>query len=375
MKGSSSKILYRLFRVFPDDSYVILTNSALMNSEFLNQDFKLPCRYYYAKGIFPGNPRGIKILMIEWLLVPLALIKCLYVVRKEKVNKILVNPIMGNYLLSAYIVHKITRVPLYLYMFDLFAENNMRYLQRILVRPLERIAMHAASKVFVMSEAMQDHYFNKYKIRTTLLPHPIDLNGLGRHTESDVRNERKYKLVLTAGMIYEAQIDAIVNLVKAIKEVPEIVFHIYTLNTEEYIRKCGISGDNVVYHGHVDLEHIIFTIQREADVLFLPMAFNCPNPELIKTASPVKLPEYLGSGVPILVHAPPYAYVSWYARKHGWGMVVDEPKPEQIRNALLKLINDEKLQQTLVDNARKTALLHDVNRVFKIFKNGMGIPL
>ena len=361
--------------MLPDDSYVILTNSAMKHSMFLDPDLRLPCKYYYAKGIFPGKSPWIRILLIEWLLVPLIVIKCLSVIRKEKVKEILVHPIMGNYLLTAYLVHKIARVPLYLYMFDLFEENNIRYIQRILAKLVERMAMYAATNIFVMSEALQEHYIKKYERKTVLLPHPVDLESLGIQKEHKERSKEKHRILLTSGMIYDAHVDAIVNLVRAIKEIPKIEFHIYTLNTEEYLKKLGITGSNVVYRGYVDSENVISMIQEQADILFLPMAFNSPYPELIKTASPVKLPEYLGSGVPIIVHAPPYAYVSWYARKYGWGLVVDKPDTRQLKEGLMKLINDKKLQQDLVNNARKTVLLHDSNRVLGIFTKGLGMTL
>ena len=373
-KGASARILYRLFNLFQNDSYIVLTTPFHIKfpSDF-SLKLKLPCKYYYSVGVYPGTHYTKWIALKEWLLVFIMLIKCLYVVSKENINRILVHPIRGTFLLTAYLAHKITKIPLYLYIFDLFEENKRIGLQRVLAGLIERLAMRSASNIFVMSEGLQDHYLNKYNIKATLLPHPIDLkDNIVRQEKTDAKSEAKYKILLTAGMIYHAHFDAIINLIRATGGMPDLEFHIYTRNTEKYLKRYGINGSNVVYCGYEDSKNISI-IQKNADILFLPIAFNSPSPEIIKTASPGKLPEYLVSGTPILVHAPPYAYISWYARKYGWGFVVDKPEPEILKNAILKLISDKKLQQDLKNNAQKTVLLHDLNRVVGIFKKGLGI--
>ena len=53
--------------------------------------------------------------------------------------------------------------------------------------------------------------------------------------------------------------------------------------------------------------------------------------------------------------------------------MVDKPDMTLLKEAIFKLLGDRKLQQDLIKNAQKTALLHDINRVFGIFKKGLGI--
>jgi len=47
--------------------------------------------------------------------------------------------------------------------------------------------------------------------------------------------------------------------------------------------------------------------------------------------------------------------------------MVDKPDMTLLKEAIFKLLGDRKLQQDLIKNAQKTALLHDINRVFGIF--------
>lgn len=106
-------------------------------------------------------------------------------------------------------------------------------------------------------------------------------------------------------------------------------------------------------------------------ILFLPMAFN--SPDIIKTASPVKLPEYLASGPPILVHAPEYAYITWYAKKYGWGFVVDKPDLELLKEAVQVLLRDDFLKENLVQNTFNTVQMHDEVIVSNTLQKCLGI--
>ena len=71
------------------------------------------------------------------------------------------------------------------------------------------------------------------------------------------------------------------------------------------------------------------------------------------------MPEYLAAGRPILVHAPSYSYVANYARKEGFGLVVDRLDSGLLRRAILDLKHDAKLCHRLVTNAKKVAKKHD----------------
>lgn len=371
-KGGAAIDLYRLLKLFPKKAYVILATSFHKKQSDIDPELKLPCKYYNSVGITSSKRYTMLIAVLEWFLLPFMFINCLYVIKKEKISKILVHPITGTFLLTAYLAHKVTKIPINLYMLDLFEENQVKPLRHILSGQIERLAMQAASNVFVMSEGMQDYYFNKYNIKTVLLPHPIDLDDFGGLGESDLQRKEKCNILFTGGMIYDLQIDAIVNLVQAIVEIPEVEFHIYTRLSQGSLKRLGIYGENVICHEHTDIK-TINKVQKQADILFLPNSFDRVHSKILKTASPVKMSEYLASGVPILVHAPPYAYISWYARKYGWGLVVDKPNPGLLKEAILKLLSNKKLQQDLVKNAQQTALLHDQDRVAGIFKKALGI--
>ena len=352
--GGASIVLYRLFKKLNEVSYVVLTSNFKKITP-INEKYWLPSKYYFSPGVSPSTPYTKLISIKEWFYIPIMIIRCVYVIRKEKIDRILLCPTTGTFFLTVYIVHKLLRLPLFLYMLDLYQENKIGRLRCVFAKFIERLGMKSASNIFVMSEAMQRHYLKKHKLKSTLIPHPINLNEInfGQKYGKICNNNKKvgYNVVFT-GSIYEAQLDAILNLVQMVNKATNIVFNVYTNNTEQYLIQRGITGRNIIYHGFVNSDQVT-TIQRKADILFLPMSFSASYSEVIKTASPVKLPEYLASGKPIIVHAPSYAYVSDYARTHGWAQVVDQPQPDVLKKMLMEVIGDENLRNMIVRKARQ----------------------
>ena len=142
-----------------------------------------------------------------------------------------------------------------------------------------------------------------------------------------------------------------------------IKFIVYADRSTEELKQKGICGKNVFVNF---AEHRqISEIQRNADILFLPLAFNTPFPLMIKTASPGKMPEYLAAGRPILIYAPDYSYVVQHARKYGFGIVVDKQSEDGLKKGLMALLYDEKLRDNYVVKAKKLSKDHDANVLSK----------
>jgi glycosyltransferase involved in cell wall biosynthesis len=130
--------------------------------------------------------------------------------------------------------------------------------------------------------------------------------------------------------------------------------HIYTALPLEFLEANGIRGP-VVIHEHVANDRVP-AIQKEADVLFLPLAFHSPYPEIIRTSAPGKTGEYLAAGRPVLVHAPPDSFISWYFRHHDCGTVVDRNDPAEVEQALRRILSDAELRRRVSEHARRQAV-------------------
>lgn len=388
-------LMARLLRLFPNNNYAILTQPFEENGFEVDNGAFLPCHYYYTWRInwlnclkrFPNLMRFFRdILQI------ISTIKCcLKILRKESINHILLSVDTRSLTLAIYFIHCLTRIPISLYFFDLFVDGLKADAKGKISSWIERKAIKKASNVFVMSEPLRDYYCNKYKIQPVLLHHPIDvpLYYLGNiKTKCDTGGPLK---IVFTGLIYEFQLDAILNMVRVVNDMNGVEFHLYSFLSEEKRLWMGITGSNVIFHRQVPQADIP-AIQQNSDILFLPIAFNYIYPEKVKwmppekiqeinsvgklvvaTASPSKLPEYLVAGRPILIHAPSYSYSAWYGKKHQCAEVVDTYDPTRLRNAISKIKDNINYRNFLVTNARKVAGQHDANKISKKLQSCLGI--
>lgn len=374
-----SIIIYRLLRQFPCHSYGILTSRIDGEGVPVDDELRLNCKYHYVNidTIVGGYKTSLLSILNKWLEAFPVIVKGIKVIKGEKYDRLLVSPSHGNFLLAAYLIHKICGIKYYVYLFDLFwSRKEPKGLESFLKSLTEKLALKPAECVFVMSERLQEYYHNKYPhLKLRIIRHPIELEqyrDAGGNSKEYAARSTLSRIVFS-GMIYEYQVDAIQNLVKAVNGLKDVEVHIYTQRSAGCLERMGISGNNIFYHGYVSNKELT-RIQQAADILFLPMSFHGAgtDPDIIKTASPSKLSEYLASGRPILVHAPEDSYVVWYAKKYGWGLVVDETRTETLKRAVLRLVNDEKLRRELAENARKTQTAHEAGRVFRVLSEEMG---
>ncbi len=162
--------------------------------------------------------------------------------------------------------------------------------------------------------------------------------------------------IVYAGAIYHAHYDAFRNLIAAIGRLErfDTRLHLYTFQPESELKRNGISGNMVVYHRH--MSHLeVPKVLRQADILFLPLAFESPIPEVIRTSAPGKLAEYLSVGRPVLVHAPRDSFVSWFFREHRCGVVVDKDNPQVLSEEMDRIVSQREIEMEICANARAVA--------------------
>ena len=379
-----SVIINRLFKRFPNDSYVILTSRFDKKAGLeVDEKLRLPCRYYYTNGetIVGGYKNDFFSRLGKWFeVIPIAM-KGAKVAGEEKCGKVLVCPTHGNFLLAAWLIHKILKKPLYVYFFDLFTVSNEKLRLDAFMRKMsERMALKSSECIFVMSEKLEEYYQARYPgLKIRLIRHPVDekeyMDCTRKETE-DPHISAGPKNIIFTGMIYEYQIDAIQNLARAVSDLEGMEFHIYTQRSKDYLSAMGVLGKNVVYKGY-ESNRVLANIQKSADILFLPMSFHGigTDPDVIKTASPSKISEYLAAGRPMLIHAPEDSYIAWYARKFEFGLVVDSQDIEVLKSAISELHKNIVLRKKLIANAKNMAKAHDISRVLPEFVSRLGIAL
>lgn len=263
---------------------------------------------------------------------------------------------------AAYFASRRARVRFYAYLFDEYRYQSVLRFHRVIASWIERFALQNADAVIVACEFLRDEYRERYGVEAYVVRNPVeDLEPQPAMLETGLESEDEVSLLYT-GQIYAAHYDAFQRLVEALEQLHDLNarLHIYTAQPPELLQAAGIRGP-VVFHNFQPAARIRY-LQQKADILFLPLAFNSPYPEIIRTSAPTKLGEYLISERPILAHVPKGSFISWYLREHQCGIVVDEPNPDLLAQAIRQLATDHNLRQQLARNASQQGKAFSVDK-------------
>ena len=223
-------------------------------------------------------------------------------------------------------------------------------------RRLEPWVMRRARGVIVPNEFLREEYARRHGVSGVVVRNPCPLPDLDAMDRAPRLFPGGGVDIVYAGAVYHANADAVRNLVSAVRNLgrSDVRIRLYTAQTPEEIGRHGISGPEVVHHPHIPHRDVP-PVLRQASVLFLPLGFDTPIPEVIRTSAPGKTGEYLSVGRPVLVHAPEDSFVSWYFRENRCGLVVDRGDPGLLSSSIGTLIADETLRSELGARARAAA--------------------
>lgn len=258
---------------------------------------------------------------------------------------------------AGYVVSTICKLPFYAYMFDDYLyqfTGSERWLAK-LVAPF--VFKHSKG-IIGPNEFVCQAYEERYGAHTRLVRNPCSRAELDQEPKRLSFEPRKRIRILYTGDVYLAHYGCFRNLLQAIDLLSEypIELHIFTTRSPEQLRSEGIESDRTFIHPHLPYSEILEE-QRASDILFLPLAFESPIPEIIRTSAPGKLGEYLASGRPVLAHVPADSFVAYYLEQHQCAMVANRNNPECLKDHILRLINDKDSCQDMVQRARQRAKL------------------
>jgi len=375
--SGQSTVLYHLLRHFEPGSYCLVTGFHYeLPGLAIDRTRILPANYYICPEKFligPGNRWGLVRLGIIMSVVGIPRLAYQYyqIIRREQAQAVVA---CTGYLASmpaARLAARWAGVRFYFFVMDYYRYQFLRPLQRWLARMFEPWIVKGADGIFVWNEYMRDTLLAQYRVSSIVLRPPVDMADYGPYEWRPWTPGKAITIVYT-GSIYEAHFDAFRQLIEAIKLLNQasIELHLYTSQSAEVLAAEGISGD-FVHLGYAVASQVP-AIQRQADILFLPMAFSSPFPEITRTAAPGKSGEYMATGRPILVHAPPDSFLSWYYRQHDCGLVVDQEDAGALAEGISQLLEDQALAERLARNAYRQAMTeHETRVVSERFRKGI----
>ncbi len=351
-------VLYRLLKGIDPDSYGLVSCIDYDDTSFMQKATQwLPAPYHWL-GRAPQIRSFVHPILNKISIMLNIISKIIYntwrlqrIVRQGRYRSIIVCTGDPCDLPVSYLTSLITRIPLYLYYFDYFSEQWAATPVYGFATVVERLAVKRAKGIVVPNEIMKEELRERYGSASVLIRNPIfSDNPVLEGPKKWPRRSGEVRIVYT-GAIYRAQSDAFRTLLQALDELslPNITLHLYTAQTREELEKQAIFGSYVL-HPHAS-NSVIQEIQREADILYLPLSFDPEISKVINTSSPGKMGEYLVSGSPVLVHAPQSSYISIYFKRHQCGLVIDRNEPTAIKNGIIRLISDRKLRYNVSVNA------------------------
>ncbi len=371
-------VLYRLLSGIPPERYFLISreNYGSPGEAAASASAKLPVRYYHlsphrrlAFSRIPGI-RQLTEHLDAWTAVRDRSRQIADIVRRERCGLLVACTGDLYDLPAAALAARRTGIPFVPYLFDDYVFQWTGPARRVAAR-FEPSALREARAVIVPNEFARDEYAKRCGApgvivrNPCLLPDLAALDGAKR-----VFGAGEIHIVYT-GAVYHAQADAFRNLITAISRPgnAEARLHIYTAQSGAELKSQGIDGPAVTRHPHVPQSEVA-AILRQADILFLPLSFRSPIPEVIRTSAPGKTGEYLSVGRPILLHAPPDCFLTWYFRTNGCGVVADREEPRELATSIELLRTDRALRDRVSTAARMAAERDfDLGRVRRSFES------
>lgn len=362
-------ILYRLLKDMDKNQYCLISSKDYIREDKLISTKKLPAKYYKIEQTYKSG-----FFLLDLCLAARKIKKILI---KEKCQVLLVCSGGFQDMPAAYLACRWAKVKLVPYVFDDYVYQWQNRQRKLAAWMMPKIAK-ASVNIIVPNEFIKKDYEGQYKIKCTLIHNsqiPIDLKKVDQ--AKPVFNKKEINIVYT-GMVYHANYDAFHNLIEAVEKIGKIngkkvIIHIYSLQSASDLAKIRIKGKNIIVHEHIHQSEV-HAVQRQADILFLPLGFKTPIKEVIRTSAPSKMAEYLTIGRPILIHVPADTYINWYFEKNKCGIVVNQSNPAILAKAIVNLVKNPKLQklisrQAIIMAEKEYSLKESRKRFFELLQS------
>ena len=352
------RVLYRLFRQIPSDQYGLLSTTRYdreaprpdqdgpwLDACYIHIDLGFPARLVSYRPGITGFPRRIYTLANLTVALHRRARQIETVVRARDYRAIVACSGDPIDLPASAIAARRLGIPLIAYMFDDYGTQYkiLPPYQQFAAR-YDRFVARRAERIIVPNEMLAAEYAARHRVEPAIIRNPhAGIYGDGNDQPLGTDEVR----IVYTGSVYHVHDDAFARLLEVIEDSEQsLVLDLYSsVDTTRYavFQRSG----RVRHHGHLaDAEAL--RVQAEAEILFLRLAFDCPAPDVVRSALPGKFPEYLASGRPILVHAPADSFVAWYCRRHHCAAVVDEPDTRALADTLGRLLSDGKFRRAIV---------------------------
>jgi len=225
--------------------------------------------------------------------------------------------------------------------------------------------VRSADVAIAICREMAEEYEKRYQRPVLWLPMPVELGAYRAAARTQWTAGRPFRLRYggRVGWAIRQSLADLAGVVHALRQNgADVVFDLVTFQTEEVPAAC-LASTGVTVQSPRPLAEVP-GLQAEADVLIVCYDFDSESFRQARYSMPSKLADCLASGTPILVYGPAGLPVVEYARREGWGKVVDRRDPVALRAAVRELMDSAALREQLGRNAKRLATeWHDATAV------------
>jgi glycosyltransferase involved in cell wall biosynthesis len=360
--GGTPVVLRRLLSGLPAIRLEVVTRSALRPVVRRGGAEVLSARYRFVPK-WPGWGRRwlagrVVAAAVDLSLALVAGARVARWARREKAHWIMSVVDEGFSPVAGAVAARLAGLPHVIMVFDLWQENAYPEVDRWVAGLFEGTLWRGAAAVVGYDEEIARHYDRKHGVRARVIATPIDADAPGA-VRAAPRRDGSTAEVLFAGALYWAQEEAARRLSRVCAALPDI--RLTVVGDATTARAAGIAADS--FEPQLDSVGFRSRVAR-ADVAVLCLSFGSAHPEVVATASPARLPEYMASGTPLLVHAPAGSHVAEYARSEDFAEVVDRADEAALEAGLRRVLADRELSGERARRARDLALTrHAATRV------------
>ena len=365
--GGSPTVLSNLLQWFDPADYIVATGRPAPDEP---RSAPIPGAQVHHVSINPPVHRpGHQLL--NTLQIPTAAVQTAALARQSDCKAILAVFPDLQYLITAYLVHKITGLPLAAYLHDFIVEAGYGGYLGTLSRWIQPRIFRTAHPLWTMSSAMSEHLQKTYQLNSTPLVHAYN-EPIPMEPPTADPNPGDVKLFFSGG-VYNANKASLVRIVRAAATLPNARLTLFGNNNPEMLAQQGIAGPHVQL-GFISNRAELLAFMQKQEIFVSCLSWpdeSWLGENELATIFSTKLPEYLAQGRPILIHCPSHYFIARFCLQNDCGWVVSERSEEALVSALREIQQNPALRERRCRNALKTAQLFAGNRVAQQFQKGM----
>lgn len=297
-------------------------------------------RLRFHRRLWPFN-RGYRIRqLVKYLGVVLMVLYGLRRVYKTRPDCLFTVYYDDLWILSSFVLSKITGVPIIYYVHDPYYEAAFHRggLTARLAKWLEPRSLRHGH-VMALYGSLRDHYAEKYNVHAAVV-RQIAVVSRPTNINNRTRVGTKEVTVGFAGAIYDNNRSLLKMLAQCCRETP-IRLKIWTGTTTNVIDELGLDRERVAITFERNYHRLIEEL-AECDLLYLPLAFT-DTPTLpiesLRYVLPTKAVDYLSAGPPILVHCPASYETSRFFAEYGAGYQLNDDAPNALKEWILNWLS------------------------------------